>query len=96
MTEHTPGPWEYKYPNLVMTSDGFVIARLDMTEWAEIDARFIVTACNCHAELLETLKKIAKGEGACSPIPLKHASNVINNMMRIANEAVAHVKECER
>ena len=55
---------------------------------AKANARLIVTACNCHADLLEALKEIAKGEGAYSQDPLTHAGNTITGMKNIATEAI--------
>jgi len=61
----------------------------------EATARFIVTACNCHAGLLEALKEIAKGEGAFNRDPLTHAMNTINNLKLIANEAIQKFEETQ-
>lgn len=38
--------------------------------------------------MLEALQEIAKGQGAFSRDPLEHASNTIDNMKEIANEAI--------
>lgn len=40
-------------------------------------------------EMLEALKEIAKGRGAFDRDPLQHASNTIDNMKEIANEAIS-------
>jgi len=68
MTEHTALPW-YVHPDYkasIMASKGQVATALRRftfnptklipeDEW-QANARFIVTACNCHADLLEALK----------------------------------------
>ena len=41
-----------------------------------------------NAAMLEALREIEKGEGAYSLDPLKHASNTVNNMKRIATKAI--------
>ncbi len=56
-------------------------------------AKHIVTAVNSHDGLLEALERIAKGEGAFSMDPLKHAENCIEDMKLIANLAIAKAKE---
>ena len=42
--------------------------------------------------LVEALEEITKGEGPFSHDRLTHASNTIENMKRIASEAIAKVK----
>ena len=44
-------------------------------------------------ELLDALTEIAKGEGAFSMDPLEHATNCIEDMKRIASEAIAEATD---
>lgn len=41
--------------------------------------------------LKQALVEITKGEGAYSKDPLKHAENCINNMIKIATDALSKV-----
>ena len=75
MTEHTPGPWRYnEFGDHTIRADnwGCVVVTLGGIRkplpkqepvWhhkvAEANARLIVTAVNCHDELLELASRIA-------------------------------------
>ena len=50
---------------------------------------FIVRAVNAHEELVEALREIAKGAGPYSQDQLEHATNTIQAMKDLANEAIA-------
>ena len=76
-----------------------------MTDWKE-QARKHEESANEYArmnyeltevnkQLLEALKKIAKGEGAYSRDPLTHAGNTITSMKNIATEAIRKAEESE-
>ena len=57
MTEHTPVPWgagEIASAHIVYGPDGYEIAKCTGRN-LDANARFIVTACNCHEKLLEAL-----------------------------------------
>lgn len=104
MTEHTALPWERYYPWLraddaeeirQVTPDG-TLGEIIATCVQPANARFIVTACNCHADLLEALKEIAKAEGVYSWDPLAHAQNTISNMMSVAEQAIRKAEEQSR
>lgn len=43
-------------------------------------------------ELLEALEEVAKAEGAYNRDPLTHAENVIENMVAVAQAAIAKAK----
>ena len=66
MIEHTPVPWEVIGRGIYQIDEiggrevlhGSGIKGRDNKEEVEANARFIVTACNCHADLLEALKKL--------------------------------------
>lgn len=68
-------------------------------EWEDIElslVRIIARKKQLEAtntKLLEALKEIAKGEGAYSRDPLKHAGNTIVNMRQIAREAIRKAKK---
>lgn len=62
MSTHTPGPW-----SVGRSCDGFVtvtdgtkticsVGVADMFDQVEIDAAYIVLACNAHEEMLEALR----------------------------------------
>ena len=54
-----------------------------------IDPMVLITQLEGKTDaLLEALQEIAKGEGAFSLDPQKHANNTIANMKRIATEAI--------
>ena len=53
----------------------------------------VICECPYCVPLLEALKEIAKGEGAFSLDPLKHARNTIENMKFLAEQAIKTVKE---
>lgn len=71
---HTPGPWQYHLgrganPRFhIQTAGGYQIASTPElsphsqatieNEAREANAAFIVLACNCHDELVETLKDV--------------------------------------
>jgi len=65
MTEHTPGPW-FRENNKIWHENGLaciaevfhgVLGRSDdLSEAQEANARFIVTACNTHTDLLTALE----------------------------------------
>jgi len=79
--------------------------RLRPLEWREVDGRpatateLANAAANVFdemeresgsvAEMVEALREIAKGEGAFSRDPLKHAENCIESMKAIAGAALA-------
>ena len=47
---------------------------------------------NNHAKLLKALEKIARREGAYNRDPRIHAENTIDNMERIARDAIEEAK----
>jgi hypothetical protein len=56
------------------------------------DRGYSIEPCSLHAvadDLLEALEEIARREGAYSRDPLTHAENTIDNMERIARDAIA-------
>lgn len=75
-----------------------------MSVFKEVDGKLVIVASFEHGmdndmnqfvqapALLEALKEIAKGEGAFSRDPLKHASNTIENMIGIAEKAICKTK----
>ncbi|TET84643.1 MAG: hypothetical protein E3J37_03420 [Anaerolineales bacterium] len=92
MTEHTPTYRDTTWRAELMGSEGwavFVGPRMLASCLWEHQARFIVTSCNCHAELLEALKE-AKNvlTSLCTPDEqqtLKTLSNIV--------KAIRHAKE---
>lgn len=56
------------------------------------DAAFIVLSVNNHTRLVEALREITEGKGAFNEDPMIHASNVIADMKRIAQEALASLE----
>ena len=70
MTEHTALPWIFKDGAWIIGPAGNRVA--EVYNWSTrylANGEFIVTACNCHADLLEALKNLlassiyADGEG---------------------------------
>lgn len=58
MTEHTALPWKARNEEVYATTDdGMLEMRIATGIAGEANARFIVTACNCHADLLEACKE---------------------------------------
>ncbi len=63
--EHTPVPWTIQnandnYTQYQIEAKGWgIIARVeDISNESHANAQFIVSACNCHEELLETLERL--------------------------------------
>ena len=101
---HTPGPWNFaravkpganeENNHLIYNGEKRHIAEvfqyqehdfiIELAE-ASANARLIAAA----PELLEALKEIAKGEGPYSMDRLTHANNTIENMIAIAQQAIA-------
>ncbi len=62
MLEHTPTPWEVD-EDLFIHHEGTILLEMlyknlmpHYKEQSEIDAKFIITAVNSHADLIEALK----------------------------------------
>ena len=74
-----------------------VTVRVGSTESVRIscpanNAAYIVLAVNAHEELVEALREIAKGAGPYSQDQLEHATNTIQAMKDLANEAIARAE----
>lgn len=76
-TKHTPGP----------SHEAETRKRINELYWSNLLAKERLIAA--APDMLEALKEIAKGEGAYSRDHLVHASNVIENCIRLANAAIA-------
>ena len=96
-TKHTPTPWNAYKPTgsrwHIGSSDSshLIIGKINDDNshtLAKANAEFIVRACNNFDALVEALKRISKGEGACSRDHLTHASNCIEEMKGIAKKAI--------
>lgn len=61
----------------------------DLFKFAPGIAEQICMEHHTHPALLAALEEIAKGEGAYSRDPLKHAENTIESMKEIARSAIA-------
>ncbi len=71
----TPGPWrvlhtpESSHQAYVIAGPKYRIANMYDDEAGDVDAAFIVKACNAHDELMAALKQIASiGEDECTRI----------------------------
>ncbi|TET84642.1 MAG: hypothetical protein E3J37_03415 [Anaerolineales bacterium] len=116
MTEHTPGPWEIIGRSIYQTEtaggrevihgsgikgrDSEDRNREDVIKEAEANARFIVTACNCHAELLEALKRLRLAEKDCNALSnwdegFEDWADVaeLKEAQKDADEAIRHAEE---
>ena len=93
--EHTPTPWirrESKSDVIwIEDGNGRVVMHNSSVKDPEdqANAAFIVRAVNAHEELVEALREIAKGAGPYSQDQLEHATNTIQAMKDLANEAIA-------
>ena len=107
MTEPTPRPWHcdhgddgidysHEYSDIYVDGGNIIIAQVNhLIPEGDANARLIVTAVNCHDDLVAALEEIAKGEGRYSQDPYRHAHNAIEDMMKHANKALAKVREQE-
>jgi len=59
------------------------------------NGRFLLKACNNYEKLVETLTEISKGMGKFSIDPLTHASNTIDDMKGLANDALNSLRDGE-
>ena len=99
MTEHTPGPWSFDGHGI--NASGERIAKMAQApynydtgqpvrnEIFEANARFIVTACNCHADLLEACKLTAAIIIDCYDA----CDEPLNEAWKASVKAVRHVEE---
>jgi len=98
MTEHSALPWTFekeenpheyiKTPFYIRSGKYLVAVGGLQAEETIPNARFIITACNCHAALLEALKQIStKGSTG------RELYAVLDEMREIARQAIRKSKE---
>jgi hypothetical protein len=100
--QHTPLKWSQVYfPKLTERhiryySEGIAetIAVMQCGDFDtdQANAELIVKSCNNHDFLVETLKEISEGKGRYSTDQLTHANNTIEDMKKLALEAIAVVE----
>ena len=84
MTEHTALPLRVRMHRQIVDANNNVVAVCENP--ATERARFIVAACNCHADLLEALKDIAGYTGNL-------ISDDAYDMQGIAEKAIRKAEE---
>ena len=96
MTKHTPVPWELKedtFHFVIVGKDDTVIIEYIINE---ANTRFIVNACNCHADLLFALLGARSVLYSASCYLGTSFRDSAKHWLKHVDKAIRHAEESER